>query len=94
MADPKVSVTMTLGYKDTDFTRKMKFDNVATGALADVKTKIKAVNASLKAGTDGGLGDFFRADTYAAGASATIGTFSEITAAQVDTSIINVIDLS
>ena len=94
MADTKVSVTMTLGYKDTDFTRKLKLDNVSTSALANVKPKIKAVNASLQAGTDGGLGEFFRADTYAASASATIGTFTGITAAQIDTAVVNVIDLS
>lgn len=94
MADLKNTVTLTLGYEGTDFARKMKFDGVADSLLADVKTKCKAVNASLKAGTDDGLGDFFRADDYAAGASATIGTFNAITAAQIDSVEIEYINLN
>lgn len=94
MADLKNSVEITMGFKGTDFQRKMKFDGVADSIVADVKDKCKAINASLAAGTDGGLGDFFRADTYAAGASATIGTFNAITAAKIDSLEIEYINLN
>lgn len=94
MADPKNTVTITMGYEGTDFTRKMKFDGVADSLLADVKPKIKAINTSLAGGTDGGLGDFFRADDYAAGASSTIGTFNGITAAQIDSVEVTYINLN
>lgn len=94
MADIKNTVELTMGFEGTDFQRKMKFDSVADSLLADVKPKIKAINASLKAGTDGGLGEFFRADTYAAGASATIGTFNAITAAKIDSVEIEYINLN
>lgn len=79
------SVTMTLGYTGTDFTRKMKLDNLEAGALSSVKSKILAVNASIAGGTDGGLKEFFRADDYDASDSNNIvGEFSGITAAQID----------
>lgn len=84
MSELKNTVKITLGYDGTDFQRTMKFDSVADSLVSGVKAKCKAINASLAAGTDGGLGEFFRADTYAAGASATIGTFNAITAAQID----------
>ena len=94
MADLKNTVTITMGYEGTDFQRKIKFDGVADSIVSDVKDKCKAINASLAAGTDGGLGEFFRADTYAAGASATIGTFNAITAAQIDSVEIEYINLN
>lgn len=74
------SVTMTFGYQGTDFTRKYKFDNVSASALTGVKAGIKAVNASLEAGTAGGLSLFFIADDF----NGTIGAFNAITAAQID----------
>jgi hypothetical protein len=74
------SVTMTFGYSGTDFTRKYKFDNVSASALLGVKAGIKAVNASLEAGTAGGLSQFFVSDDF----NGTIGSFTGITAAQID----------
>lgn len=74
------SVTMFFGYEGTDFTRKYKFENVSASALLGVKAGIKAVNASLAAGTAGGLSTFFLADDY----NGTIGAFTGITAAQID----------
>ena len=84
------SVTMTLGYNGTDFTRKFKLDNVEAGALSSVKSKIMAINASLTGGTDGGLKDFFVADDY----DGTNGKLSSITAAQIDSVEVEYLDIS
>lgn len=75
------SVTMTFGFGGTDFTRKYKFENVSASALTGVKAGIQAVNASLTAGTAGGLSLFFVSDDYIADS---IGAFTGITAAQID----------
>lgn len=64
MADQKNYVKATLGYTGTDFTRAYKFENVPTSALVDVKDVALAINASLAAGTDGGMKDFFRSNDY------------------------------
>lgn len=79
------SVKLTFGYKDTDFTRTYKFDGLSAGVLDDVKPKILALNASIAGGSGAGIEEFFLADDYAAGASATVGTFTGIVAAQIDT---------
>ena len=80
------SVTMTLGYSGTEFTRKMKVANVQLSALNNVAAKAKAVNASLAGGTDGGLADFFRSDDYDASDSENIvGKFSGIVSVQSET---------
>ena len=55
----KASITLTLGYEDTDETRDLKIDNVSVASLSGVVNKVKAKNASLEAGTDGGLSTFF-----------------------------------
>ena len=55
----KASITLTLGYEDTDETRDLKIDNVSVASLSGVVNKVKAINASLEAGTDGGLSTFF-----------------------------------
>ena len=89
------SVTMTLGYTGTDFTRKFKIDNVDAGALSSVKGKILAINASIAGGTDGGLSDFFRADDYdATDANNVIGKFNGITAAQIDSVEVTTLNLN
>lgn len=83
MSDTK-NATFTFGYSNTDFTRKYKFEGVSTANSA-IKAGILALNASLAAGTDGGLKDFFRADDYDASDSENIvGQFTGIVAAQVD----------
>lgn len=79
------SVTLTFGFGGSTETRKYKFDNVDDDALANVKTKIKAINASLAAGTDAGLANFFRADDYNdADPNNIVGKFVKIVAAQYD----------
>lgn len=41
------SVTLTLGYEGTNFTRKYKFTDVEAGALSSVKAKVLAYNAAV-----------------------------------------------
>lgn len=89
------SVTLKFGYTGTDFTRQYKIEDVATAELENVKSKVLAVNASLKAGTDGGLADFFHSDDYDASDSENvIGKFNGIVAAQYTTSEVTDIDLT
>ena len=82
------SITLTLGYEDSDFTRQMKLDNVSdTDAVANtVRAKIQAVNASLSGGTAGGLSTVFLGDSGE--------HFTEITAAQIDDIETSYLDLS
>ena len=59
-------VQLTFGYNESNQTRTYAFD-VAESIAADydtIKNKVKAINASLAAGTDDGLADFFVADDY------------------------------
>ena len=77
------SIKLTLGYEGTDFTRNMTISGVADSLVSGVKTRIKAVNASIAGGTDDGLTDFFRAEDY--DSTQGIGTFTGITAAVVTT---------
>ena len=53
------SVTMTTAYVGTDYTRNYKFNDVSDSVLSSMTTKVKAINASLEAGTAGGLSSFF-----------------------------------
>lgn len=82
------SITLTLGYEGSDFTRKMKLDNLADENIVanDVRTKVKAVNASLAGGTAGGLSTFLLGDNGE--------HFTGITAAQIDTTEVQYLDLS
>ena len=77
MADINNSVIFTLGYANTDFTRKYTFGGLSAAVLDEVKTNILAVNASLEGGTDGGLSAFFLSDTG--------DNFNRIVAAQCET---------
>lgn len=85
MSEIKNSVTLTLGYSNTEFTRKWKLDGLSAAALPNVKNKILAINASLAAGTDDGLADFFRSDDYNdSDPNLIVGKFTGIVAAQAD----------
>ena len=77
------SIKLTFGYEGTDFTRNLTIGGVADSVIPGVKTKVKAVNASIAGGTDDGLADFFRSDDYDSDEG--IGTFTGITAATVVT---------
>lgn len=83
MSDISRTVTMTCGYGNTEFTRKYKVDDVAAADLANVKSKALALNASIAAGTDNGLSDFFRSDDYDdSDSNNVIGKFTGIVALQ------------
>lgn len=87
------SIKLGIGYTNTDSTRQITIGDVADSicaAPATVKSKIQAINASLAAGTDGGLSDFFRADDYDAVQS--IGSFNQIKSATiVESEVTNVV---
>lgn len=82
MANAVHSVTITMGYKNTNFTRSYKFANISDTALANVEAKINALNASLAGGTDDGLAEFYRSDDF--DASQDKGTFTKIVSAQTE----------
>lgn len=72
------SVTLTMAYTGTDFTRKYKLDNVAVGDLASVKTKVLAYNSNLPAADK----SIFISDDY--DATQGIGELASISAASYE----------
>lgn len=60
---------------ENNFTRKYEFDIADNVTIADIKTAVNSVNASLAGGTAGGLDTFFISDDYDAN---NIGTFTRI----------------
>ena len=82
------SITLTLGFEDTDFTRQLKFDNLPDTALVvnTLKERILAVNESLSAGTAGGLSTFFLSDDG--------DNFTGIVAAKTDSVTETVLDIT
>ena len=85
------SVKLTFGYEGTDFTRTLTLHGVADSIAGTAKARIKALNASVVGGTDGGLSDFLRSDDY--DSEEGIGTFTGITAAQITTTETEYINL-
>ena len=59
MSETYQDVQLFIGYDNSDAIRTMTISNVSLSALANVKSKCMAINASLNASTDGGLKDFF-----------------------------------
>ena len=89
------TLTLTLGYKDTNFTRQMKFGGLSDADLADIKENIAALNASITGGTDDGLAEFFRSDDYdATDSQNVVGICTGIVAAEADETTTTIIDLS
>lgn len=86
------SVTLTFGYKGTDFTRKYKFDDVENVSASAVANNVIAFNASVTGGTDDGVGTFFISDDY--DATNNVGELASITAAQYDTVTTTIINLN
>lgn len=80
------SVTLTFGYDNSSQTRRYKFEDVSTGALSSVDVLCKAINASLAAGTAGGLSTFFLDDDG--------NHFTSIVGAQADITTVEVINLN
>lgn len=64
MVNTTTSVNLKLGYKNTDFTRTYTIDDVARSDLQYITEKVNAINASIEAGTDDGLHNFYRADDF------------------------------
>ena len=80
---------LTFGYEDTDYTRIYAFDvadSIDATAAASMKAAVKAVNASLTAGTAGGLSSFFVSDEG--------DNFTLITDAQLELTEKTVLNLS
>lgn len=59
MSETYQDVQLYLGYDNSEYVRTMTISNVSMSALATVKDKCLAINASLNASTDGGMKDFF-----------------------------------
>ena len=83
-------ISFTAAFKNTDSTRTYTFGGVEDSLIADtgattVKNKIKAINASLAAGTSGGLDDFIRSDDYdvETDPETPVGQFASITSAKI-----------
>lgn len=76
------SVTLTLGYSNTDFTRKYKFTGMDSSAFTGVKSKIQAYNAAIPAADK----KVFISDDYDdTDSENVIGEFAGIVAAQYET---------
>lgn len=80
------NLKMTFGYHETEDTRGYNFAVADSVTAADAKAAILAVNASLTAGTDGGLSSFFVSDAG--------DYFTLITDAQLETVNKTVLDLN
>lgn len=55
------SIVIKMAFEDTDETRQVTFDSLPAEAInpAPLLNRINALNASLAAGTSGGLNEFF-----------------------------------
>ena len=85
------SATLTFGYTNTDFTRRYKFEGLTQTQCTNLKSNVKAINASLAGGTAGGLSAFFISDDF--DASTGTGYFNSIVGAQYEASTLTEIDL-
>lgn len=80
------SVKLILGYENSNQTRSLLFNDLPSETINNVKTRAKAVNASISGGTDDGLASFFKDDDG--------NNFSGIQAAQIIAETVKNIDLS
>lgn len=77
----EMSLTLTLGYKGTDFTRKYKLNNLTQQAVETAKAKIKAYNRNVPEADK----NVFISDDYDnSDPNNIIGTFESIKAAQYE----------
>lgn len=86
------SATLTFGYTGTDFTRKYTFDDLTDEACENLKANVLGLNASLEAGTAGGLSAFFISDDF--DATEGIGYFNAVTEAQYKSETVTDIPLN
>ena len=84
MSDVKNSVIFKFGYTNTDQKRQYTFSGVSAAALSGIEAGMQAVNASLAAGTDGGLSSFFRSDDFDNSTATVVGVFNQITEARIE----------
>lgn len=85
------SVTLTLGYTGTDFTRKYKFGGVSAGSLSAVKGNILAYNAAIP---EADKLVFISDDYDSSDSENVIGRFKGIVAAQIEQSETTEINLN
>ena len=57
-------VSLDIGYTGTDFSRRYTMSGIANAQLASVESACDAINASLEAGTAGGLSSTFISDDF------------------------------
>lgn len=77
----ELSLTVTLGYRNTDFQRKYKFNGITQQAAETAKAKIKAYNADIPAADK----KVFISDDYDnSDPDHIIGEFESIVAAQYE----------
>ena len=79
------TIRATFAYEGTNFTRKYDLD-IADDQIASAKAKVLAINASLEAGTAGGMSSFFVSDNGE--------NMKEISALQLFTVTETVLDLN
>lgn len=95
MAEPIYTVEITMGYSNTDFSRKYTIADVPQSAYANIEAQAISVNDSLASGTDGGLADFFRSDDYDdSNPQQIIGRFNRITDLRSKVQTVNNIPLN
>lgn len=83
------SLTITLGYDGTEFTRKYKFNDLTDTQLSGAKARILAYNADIV--TDDK--NILISDDYDASGETPVGTLKAIVAAQYETTIFTRIEV-
>ena len=84
MSEIKNSVAFKFGYTNTDEKRQYTFSGISAASLSGIETGMQAINASLAAGTDGGLSTFFRSDDYDDSTATVVGVFNQIVEARIE----------
>ena len=74
-------VSLDIGYTGTEFTRRYTMSGVSNAQLASVESACNAINASLVAGTAGGMSNTFISDDF--DAEQGIGYMNKITRAVI-----------
>ena len=84
MSEVKNSVIMKFGYTNTDEKRQYTFSGVSASALPGIEAGMQAINASLAAGTDGGLSTIFRSDDFDDSTATVVGVFNKINEIRIE----------
>lgn len=67
MSDTICAVQIDCSYTNTDYERSYRMNNVNQADLSTVDSKVQAINASLSAGTAGGLSSTFISEDFSEG---------------------------